>query len=161
MQYGKWKHRQRSLHDCHPAATNRTATSHDLIAVSVNAPTIHHFLLVMQLLLKKRKTCLFYIEYKCGLGVWDTSERKNTWNRGLITPSFKRQIRSVWAVMFCSIIINTKLVHFLTEHNALSKSQIGFLPNFRTSVHFFTLHTLIDKYINQNKDFQKAFFLNF
>ena len=46
-----------------------------------------------------------------------------------------------------------------------SKSQIGFLPKHREADHIYTLHTLIDKYVNQNKtknfacftDFQKAF----
>ncbi|MGH0125042.1 UNVERIFIED_CONTAM: hypothetical protein FKN15_043951 [Acipenser sinensis] len=45
------------------------------------------------------------------------------------------------------------------------KSQIGFLPKHRTSDHIYTLHTLIDKHVNQNKkkifacfiDFKKAF----
>ncbi len=98
------------------------------------------------------------------------------WNRGLITPIFKSGdksdpnnyrgicVSSSLGKLFCSII-NTRLVHFLTDHNVLSKSQIGFLPNYRTTDHIFTLHTLIDKYINQNKtqifdcyvDFQKAF----
>ncbi len=98
------------------------------------------------------------------------------WNRGLITPIFKSGdksdpnnyrgicVSSNLGKLFCSIM-NTRLVHFLTEHDVLSKSQIGFLPNYRTTDHIFTLHTLIDKYINQNKtkifacfvDFQKAF----
>ncbi len=98
------------------------------------------------------------------------------WNRGLITPIFKSGdksdpnnyrgicVSSNLGKLFCNII-NTSLVHFRTEHNVLSKSQIGFLPNYRTTYHIFTLHTLIDKYINQNKtkifacfvDFQKAF----
>ena len=53
----------------------------------------------------------------------------------------------------------------LTKHNVLSKSQIGFMPKQRTADHIYTLHTLIDKHIHQNKtkmyacfiDFQKAF----
>ncbi len=97
------------------------------------------------------------------------------WSQGLITPIHKSGdksdpnnyrgicVSSNLGKLFCSII-NTRLVHFLTEHDVLSKSQIGFLPNYRTD-HIFTLHTLIDKYINQNKtkifacfvDFQKAF----
>ena len=63
------------------------------------------------------------------------------------------------------IIINSRLVHFLNENNVLSKCQIGFLPNYRTTDHVFTLHTLIDNQTNQNKgkvfscfvDFKKAF----
>ncbi len=65
------------------------------------------------------------------------------WNRGLITPIFKSGdksdpnnyrgicVSSSLGKLFCSII-NTRLVHFLTDHNVLSKSQIGFLPNYRT-----------------------------
>ncbi len=98
------------------------------------------------------------------------------WNKGLITPIFKSGDKSDpnyyrgicessnLGKLFCNII-NTRLVHFLTEHNVLTKSQIGFLPNYRTTDHIFTLHTLIDKYMNQNKtkifacfvDLQKAF----
>ena len=66
--------------------------------------------------------------------------------------------------VFCSMI-NSRLIDFLMKHNVLSKSQIGFIPNHRTSDHIYTLHTLVDKYINQNKtkifacfiDFKKAF----
>ena len=63
------------------------------------------------------------------------------------------------------IIINSRLIHFLSENNVLSKYQIGILPNYHTTDHAFTLHTLIDKQTNQNKgkvfscfvDFKKAF----
>lgn len=98
------------------------------------------------------------------------------WNKGLITPIFKSGdksdpnnyrgicVSSNLGKLFCSII-NTRLIHVLTEHNVINKSQIGFLPKYRTSDHIFTLHTLIDKYIHQKKtkifacfvDFQKAF----
>jgi hypothetical protein len=37
----------------------------------------------------------------------------------------------------------------LTANNVLCKCQIGFLPNYRTIDHIFTLHTLIDKQINK------------
>ena len=40
---------------------------------------------------------------------------------------------------------------FLIEHNVLSKSQIGVIPNNLTLDHIYTLHTLVDKYVNQNK----------
>ena len=62
------------------------------------------------------------------------------------------------------IIINSRLVHFLSVNNVLSKCQIGFLPNYHMTDHAFSLHTLIDKHTNQNKrqascfvDFKKAF----
>ena len=66
------------------------------------------------------------------------------------------------------IIINSRLVHFLSENNVQSKCQIGFLPNYSTTDHVFTLHTLMDNQTNQNKgkvfscfvDFKKSFWLN-
>jgi hypothetical protein len=69
--------------------------------------------------------------------------------------------------ILCSII-NSTLCNFLDEHNVLSRSQIGYLPNYRTTDHIYTnnLHILIDKQVNQNKgkiyswfvDFKKAFY---
>ncbi len=47
--------------------------------------------------------------------------------------------------VLCSIL-NTRLLHFLMKHNALSKCQISFLPKCRTSDHIFTFF-----------DFKKAF----
>ncbi len=98
------------------------------------------------------------------------------WNKGLISPIHKNGdkldpnnyrgicVNSNLGKVLCSIL-NTRLLHFLTKHNALSKCQIGFLPKCRTSDHIFTLQTLIDKYVHQNKgtifacfvDFKKAF----
>jgi hypothetical protein len=62
-------------------------------------------------------------------------------------------------------MINSRLIHLLSEINVLSKCQISFLPTYRTIDHVFTLHTLIDKQTNQNKakvfscfvDFKRAF----
>ena len=98
------------------------------------------------------------------------------WNQGLITPIFKNGdkfdpnnyrgicVSSNLGKMFCSII-NNRLQHFLSDHNILRKSQIGFLQNHRTTDHIYTLHTLIEKHVNQNRskvfscfiDFEKAF----
>ncbi len=75
------------------------------------------------------------------------------WNQGLITPIFKNGdkfdpnnyrgicVSSNLGKLFCSII-NARLLDFITTHNVLSRSQIGFLPNYRTSDHIYTLHTL-------------------
>ncbi len=98
------------------------------------------------------------------------------WNKGLISPIHKNGdkldpnnyrgicVNSNLGKVLCSIL-NTRLLHFLMKHNALSKCQIGFLPKCRTSDHIFTLQTLIEKYVHQNKgkcfacfiDFKKAF----
>ncbi len=84
------------------------------------------------------------------------------WNQGLITPIFKNGdkfdpnnyrgicVSSNLGKLFCSII-NARLLDFITTHNVLSRSQIGFLPNYRTSDHIYTLHTLIEKHVNQDK----------
>ncbi len=72
------------------------------------------------------------------------------WNQGLITPIFKNGdkfdpnnyrgicVSSNLGKLFCSII-NARLLDFITTHNVLSRSQIGFLPNYRnliTSIHY-------------------------
>ncbi len=100
----------------------------------------------------------------------------NIWNKGLITPIHKNGdrfdpnnyrgicVNSNLGKLFCKIL-NSRLAHFLRDRNVLSKCQIGFQPKYRTSDHIYTLHTLIDKQINQNKskifscfiDFKKAF----
>ena len=49
------------------------------------------------------------------------------------------------------MIINSRLLNFLTDNNAISKNQIAFLPNDRTTDHMFTSSTLIDHQINLNK----------
>ena len=98
------------------------------------------------------------------------------WNQGLLTPLHKSGdkfdpnnyrgicVNSNVGKLLC-MIINQRILDFLTEKNVLSKSQIGFLPNYRTTDHIFTLNTLIDNQININKsklfscfvDFKKAF----
>ena len=100
----------------------------------------------------------------------------NIWNKGLITPIQKSGDKfdpnnywGIWvnsnlAKILC-ILINSRLVHFLSENKVLSKYQIVFLLNYRMTGHVFTLHTLIDKQTNHNKgkgfscfvDFKKAF----
>ena len=100
----------------------------------------------------------------------------NTWNQGLITPLHKSGdkydpnnyrgicVNSNLGKILC-MIINHRILNFLTESNVLSKSQIGFLPKYRTTDHIYTLNTLIDNQINKNKsklfscfvDFKKAF----
>ena len=53
----------------------------------------------------------------------------------------------------------------MEEHDILRKSQIGFVQKCRTTDHIYTLHTLIEKQVNQDKskvfscfvDFEKAF----
>ena len=100
----------------------------------------------------------------------------NVWKQGLLTPLHKSGdksdpnnyrgicVNSNVGKLLC-MIINQRMLHFLTERNVLSKSQIGFLPNYRTTDHIFTLNTLIDNQINKNKskifscfvDFKKAF----
>lgn len=101
----------------------------------------------------------------------------DTWNKGLITPIHKNGdkldpnnfrgicVSSNLGKLFNSIL-NNRLLNFLNEHNVLSKGQIGFLPNHRTTDHIYTLHTLINENVNQTKngkifacfiDFKKAF----
>ena len=100
----------------------------------------------------------------------------DTWGQGIITPIHKSGdkyepnnyrgicVSSNLGKLFCSIL-NSRLQNFLSEHNVLSKSQIGFTPQHRTTDHIYTLHTLIQKHVHHNKnkifscfvDFKKAF----
>ena len=78
----------------------------------------------------------------------------NIWNQVPISPIHKsgdkfdpNNYRGVCVNNLGKIlcmIINSRLLNFLTENNAISKNQIGFLPNYRTTDHIFTLSTLIE-----------------
>lgn len=101
----------------------------------------------------------------------------DVWNQGLISPIHKSGdksdpnnyrgicVNSNLGKIFCSIL-NSRIQTFLQEKNVISKCQIGFLPNHRTTDHIYTLHTLINKHVHQKKegkifacfiDFKKAF----
>ncbi len=85
------------------------------------------------------------------------------WSQGLITPIHKSGdkldpnnfrgicVSSNLGKLFSSIL-NNRIVNFLNEHNVLSPSQIGFLSNYRTTDHIYTLHTLINKHVKQTKN---------
>ena len=84
----------------------------------------------------------------------------NIWNQGLISPIHKSEdkfdpnnyrgvcVNSNLGKVRC-MIINSRLLYFLTDNNTISKKPIGFLPNYRITDHIFTLSTLIDDQINQ------------
>ncbi len=94
------------------------------------------------------------------------------WNKGIITPIYKNGdkfdpqnyrgicVNSNLGKLFCSIL-NSRIVDFLTVHEVLNQSQIGFMPNFRTTDHIRTLTTLIDTKVHQNKDKVYACFVDF
>ena len=62
-------------------------------------------------------------------------------------------------------VLNARLDEFLNNNNVISKTQIGFQKQARTTYHMFVLRTLIEKYTKQSKsrlftcfiDFKKAF----
>ena len=59
------------------------------------------------------------------------------------------------------MIINSRLLYFYFFNNAISKNQIGFLPNDHTTDHIFTLSTLIVHQINQNRSKLFCCFVDF
>ena len=71
----------------------------------------------------------------------------NIWNQGLISPIHKSEDKfdpnNYREVCVNSNLGNTYRRHFnfLTDNNAISKNQIGSLPNYRTTDHIFTLTT--------------------
>lgn len=80
------------------------------------------------------------------------------WCEGSITPIFKAGdtsdtnnyrgicVSSCLGIFFSSIL-NKRLLTYIDKNEILHNSQIGFLPNHRTSDHIFTLRTIIDKYV--------------
>ena len=67
---------------------------------------------------------------------------------------------------FFTSILNQRLMKFIQKNKILHNSQIGFLPNHRTSDHIFTMRCVIDRYVKNSKggriyacfiDFKKAF----
>ena len=98
------------------------------------------------------------------------------WCEGLITPIFKSgdecdtnnyrwiRVTSCLGKCFC-LILNQRLKYFTQDNNLIHPSQI--LSGHRTADHIFTLRSLIDKHVNQNKngnvhacfvDLKKAFY---
>jgi hypothetical protein len=72
----------------------------------------------------------------------------DVWNQGLISPIHKSGdksdpnnyrgicVNSNLGKVFCSIL-NSRIQTFLQEKNVISKCQIGFLPNHRTTDHIY------------------------
>ena len=91
----------------------------------------------------------------------------NDWNQGMISPIHKSGDKfdpnNYREVCVNSNLGNTYRRHFnfLTDNNAISKNQIGSLPNYRTTDHIFTLSTLIDHQIKQNKSKLFSCFVDF
>ena len=108
--------------------------------------------------------------------VLETGNFPDQWCEGLITPIFKsgdktdpNNYRGICVTSclskFLCIILNQRLSKFSIDRNIIHPFQIGFQSGHRTADHIFTLKTIIDKHINQNKkeklyacfvDFRKA-----
>ena len=69
-------------------------------------------------------------------------------------------VSSCLGKLFCSVL-NQRLSLYFEENKILHNSQIGFLPDNRTTDHDFTLRTLIDKYVHYHKDKVYACFVDF
>lgn len=98
------------------------------------------------------------------------------WNKGFITPVFKKGdqmnpenyrgicVASILGNILCNIL-KSRILTLLEKNNTLNKSQIGFLPKFRTTDHIYTLNTLLEHHVQKTKgriyacfvDFKKAF----
>ena len=100
----------------------------------------------------------------------------NKWHISMISPIHKSgskmdpdnyrgiSLISCFAKNFCAIL-NKRLLKYAVENKILSKGQLGFLPDNRTSDALLILYNLIDYYCHKNKkyifscfvDFSKAF----
>ena len=81
------------------------------------------------------------------------------WCMGLISPIFKSDdklnpdnYRGICVISCLSklflLILNDRLRYFLNTHDIISKSQIGFQKNNRSTDHIFTLKTIINKHVH-------------
>ena len=52
--------------------------------------------------------------------------------------------------LLCTIL-NDRLTEFSQQNNLISKEQIGFQKNSRTSDHIFTLKSIVNKYVADTK----------
>ena len=116
---------------------------------SINSEMLKHSNLKLQLAMQKHFNLVLATGYY-----------PSVWNKGLISPIFKNGdrynpnnyrgicVNSNLSKLFCSIL-NSRLITYLTEHNILSRSQIGFLPKHQTSDHIYTLHTLIQHHVHR------------
>ena len=100
----------------------------------------------------------------------------NSWAFGLITLIHKKGDRmdldnyrgicvsSALLKILCTLL-NNRIQNLCTEYGLISKNQIGFQKNCRTSDHILTLKTLVKKYVTVGEkklytcfvDFEKAF----
>ena len=125
------------------------------------------------------KTCMYVLKkalLKLFALILKSGFFPSSWCEGTITPVYKTGpkddpsnyrgicINSYLGKLFTSILNNRLKNHI--KNGILHRSQIGFLPNHRTSDHIFTLKTLIDKYVTNSPkgklytcfiDFKKAF----
>ena len=116
---------------------------------------------------------LWYFRYIASIFL---TPHKRLWVNGYISPIFKSDdpadpnhyqgitITSNLGKVFNNVL-NTRLDSFLTEHNLIHPSQVGFTKHARTSDHCFIVKCLIDKYCSTKEgrlyacfiDFHKAF----
>ena len=64
----------------------------------------------------------------------------------------------------CNLLLTKRLTTFTNNNQILKYNQVGFQKGFRTSHHVFTIKTVINKYLKENKklylcsvDFRKAY----
>ena len=97
------------------------------------------------------------------------------WHKGIITPIHKQgeidnpdnyrgiTINSCLSKLF-NLLLTKHLTAFTNDNQILKYNQIGFWKSFRNSDHVFTIKTVINKYLKENKklylcfvDFRKAY----
>ena len=86
------------------------------------------------------------------------------WRKGIITPIHKQgeidnpdnyrgiTINSCLSKLF-NLLLTKHLTTFTNDNQILKYNQIGFRKSFRTSDHFITIKTIINKYLKENKKF--------
>ena len=90
------------------------------------------------------------------------SHYPENWCKGIITPIHKQgeidnpdnyrgiTINSCFSKLF-NLLLTKRLTTFTNDNQILKYNQIGFRKSFRTSDHVFTIKTVINKYLKENK----------
>lgn len=107
--------------------------------------------------------------------IYESGKYPVEWTESIIKPLFKAgsetdpnnyrgiSISSCLSKLFSRVLYN-RMDKFVTEHNILTESQIGFRKTYRPTDHIFTLKSIIDKYLRSKDrvyscfvDLRKAF----
>ena len=126
--------------------------------------------------IKHSPSCMITLLTKYFNLILDSGIIPTDWGLGIIIPIYKNKgntndpdnYRGITLLScigkFFTMVVNTRLTDFLESNDLLGEEQAGFRAGYSTLDHIFSLHCLIDLYLNNKKrlycafiDYKKAF----